>query len=209
MGPAGARHGSVERFPACFAGRQRYFHPAAVGAEAPYEQSHMPVLNEELSWMEVGRIVTDPSSGATVSDAFQLMFGPPSKDLIPESLRLYTFNDFSSPARSNQPTEPLSPGWRPSLQYKHDGGLQQKLKIAELNGMSAREWGRLTSVVKENWNSLSFIFEIELSVPVYGWFGGFRGMSRIDRDPETGQPAPFKRRSGEPLGRCNRPCLCC
>jgi len=138
----------------------------------------MPILNEELSWDDVGRIVTDTSTGATVADAFQLMFGNPTKDLIPAGLRMYKFNDFSSAARTTAPTEKISPWWTPSLPYKHDGGLIQKLKIAELNGVSAREWGRLTSVVKEEWNSLAYIFEMELTVPVYGWFGGFRGMAR-------------------------------
>ena len=30
----------------------------------------------------------------------------------------------------------------------------------------------------EDWNSLAYIFELELKVPVYGWFGGFKGMLR-------------------------------
>jgi hypothetical protein len=138
----------------------------------------MAVLNEEYTWAQIGSIVTDPSTGGTVSDAFQLLFGEPTKDLIPAGMRLYKFNDFSSPARTNGADEPISPWWSPSLPYKHDGGLQQKLNIARLNGVSSREWGRLTSVVKEDWNSLSYIFEMHLKVPVYGWFGGFKGMSR-------------------------------
>jgi hypothetical protein len=138
----------------------------------------MPVLNAELSWSQVGKIVTDNATGATVADAFQQAFGPPTKDLIGAGTRLYKFNDFASPARGNAPGEAISPWWSPSLPYKHDGGLTQKLKIAKLNGVSAREWGRLTSVVKEDWNSLSYIFEMELKVPVYGWFGGFKGMAR-------------------------------
>ena len=27
-------------------------------------------------------------------------------------------------------------------------------------------------------NSLAFLFEMQLTVPVYGWFGGFKGMLR-------------------------------
>ncbi len=135
-------------------------------------------LNEKLNWDVVGKIVTDSSTGATVSDAFQLAYGVPSKDLISPGMRLYKFNDFSSPARTNDASEPISPWWTPSLPYKHDGGLVQKIKIAKLNGVSSREWGRLTSVVKEDWNSLSFIFEMEMKEPVYGWFGGFKGMKR-------------------------------
>lgn len=138
----------------------------------------MSILNEELTWTEVGAIVTDTSTGATVADAFQLLFGNPTKDLISPGLLMYKFNDFPSPARTNDPAEKLSPWWSPSLPYKHDGGIVQRLKIAKANGVSFREWGRLTSVVKEDWNSLAYIFEMSLKEPVYGWFGGFKGMSR-------------------------------
>jgi hypothetical protein len=72
----------------------------------------------------------------------------------------------------------ISPWWTASLPFKHDGGLVQKLKMAEANGVSEREWGRLTSAVKEDWNSLAFLLEIESAEPVYGWFGGFKGIGR-------------------------------
>ena len=49
-------------------------------------------LNENLTWAEVGKIVTDSSTGATVSNAFQLMFGEPTKDLLPAGMRIYKFN---------------------------------------------------------------------------------------------------------------------
>lgn len=142
-------------------------------------------LNEEMSWGDVSKIITDSSTGATVGDAFQLMFGEPTKDLLPAGMLIYKFNSESSvvPARFGGdaklgPTSPMSPWWSPSLPYKHDGGLAQRIKIAQLNGVSMREWGRLTSVIKEDWNSLAFILEIELAEPVYGWFGGFKGMAR-------------------------------
>lgn len=157
----------------------------------------MAVLNEELEWAQVGKIVTDPSAGTTVADAFQLAFGNPTKDLIKPGMRIYKFNGFPSPARTNNDDEPISPWWSPTKQYKHDGGLAQKIKIAKANGVSTREWGRLTSVVKEDWNSLAYIFEMELKVPVYGWFGGFKGMDRSGggtsrRDPKVEAAGPYK-----------------
>ncbi|MBX7103703.1 MAG: hypothetical protein K1X57_06455 [Gemmataceae bacterium] len=141
-------------------------------------------LNEELTWASVGKIVTDSSTGATVADAFQMLFGQPSKDLLPAGMLLYKFNDEPRvrPARFGgdpAPSDcPMSPWWTASLPYKHDGGLEQRLKIAQANGVSAREWGRLTSVIKEGWNSLAYLMEIKLKEPVYGWFGGFKGMAR-------------------------------
>jgi hypothetical protein len=113
-----------------------------------------------------------------VQAAFQTKISTPTKDLIPMGMRLYKFNDFMTlhgPDNNN-----LSPWWSPYEPYKHDAGWEQKVKIARANGISVREWGRLTSAVKENWNSLSFLLEITLKVPVFGFFGGFAQMERID-----------------------------
>ncbi|MEI6485698.1 MAG: hypothetical protein WCO11_05465 [Sphingomonadales bacterium] len=135
-------------------------------------------LNEELSWTEVGAIRTDSGH---VRDAFQLLFGNPTKELLPAGMSIYKFNGYNS--LSQDPvtaSTPLSPWWSPTLPFKHDAGLKQRQAIANANGVSMREWGRLTSVIKENWSSLDWLLVAELKVPVYGWFGGFKGMSRID-----------------------------
>ena len=154
-------------------------------------------LNEDIGWDSVGEIITDPSANTKVKDAFQLAFGNPTKDLIPSGMWLYKFNGFSSPARSLDPGEAVSPWWSPKGQYKHDGGLTQKIKIAKANSVSFREWGRLTSVVKEDWNSLAYLFEMRLKEPVYGWFGGVKGMNRSGggtsrRDPTKEAAGPYK-----------------
>lgn len=46
------------------------------------------------------------------------------------------------------------------------------------------EIGRVTSVVKENWSPLRYILAVELTKPVYAFFGDFAGMERIDLEPE-------------------------
>ncbi len=140
-------------------------------------------LNEELSWNEVGAISTGPG---TVRDAFQLMFGDPTKELLPAGMFLYKFNGYSTLGMGviTDQTD-LSPWWSPVDGFKHDAGLSQRMSIAEKNGVSFREWGRLTSVIKENWNSLDWLLTIELKVPVYGWFGGFKGMNRIDEGAQS------------------------
>ena len=89
---------------------------------------------------------------------------------------------------------PLSPWWSPTNAFKHDAGLQQRLSIAQKNGISVREWGRLTSVIKEEWSSLAWLLTIELKEPVYAWFGGFKGMTRCDKPKESlRNPAVEKR----------------
>jgi hypothetical protein len=138
-------------------------------------------LNEELTWAQVGDI--DTGGGGKVRDAFQLIFGEPTKDLLSVGMKLYKFNTYDTICQGEPtPTTPLSPWWTAVEPYKHDGGLVQKLKIAEASGVSGREWGRLTSAIKENWNSMEWVLTIELSESVYGWFGGFKGMGRIQKD---------------------------
>lgn len=153
----------------------------------------MAILNEDLNWQKVGNISTGGSG--KVRDAFQLMFGEPTKELIPAGMALYKFNGFSSlgPPGYTDVTV-LSPWWSPVHAFKHDAGLKQRLSIAEANGVSMREWGRLTSVIKENWSSLDWLLVIELKVPVYGWFGGFKGMARIDAGEKSRRNAALEKK---------------
>lgn len=46
------------------------------------------------------------------------------------------------------------------------------MALAQQNGVSLREWGRLTSAVKEEWNSLAYLLTIELAEPK----GGSQGL---------------------------------
>ena len=152
------------------------------------------MLNEELTWTEVGALSTGSGS---VRDAFQLAFGDPTKELLPACMSLYKFNGFSTLGRGAiiDATE-LSPWWSPTYAFKHDAGLAQRMSIAEKNGLSFREWGRLTSVIKENWSSLDWLLTIELKVPVYAWFGGFKGMSRIDAGEQSRRNAAIEAKGG-------------
>jgi hypothetical protein len=134
-----------------------------------------------------------------VKDAFQQKFGRPTKDLLPGGMRLYKFNEYPSLHASD--TTNLSPWWSPYAPYKHDAGWDSKVKMAKANGISVREWGRLTSAVKENWNSLEFLLEITLKNPVYGFFGGFAQMLRID----PGTASKVQQGEGRAKGSKNLP----
>jgi hypothetical protein len=131
-------------------------------------------LNDAVTWMTLPQFVRD---------AFQTKFGMPTKDLLREGTILYKFNDFKTLHPPGNPS--LSPWWSPYLIYKHDAGWDQKEKMAKANGVSVREWGRLTSAVKENWNSMTYLLIITLKVPIFGFFGGFAQMSRIDAGADS------------------------
>ena len=155
----------------------------------------MAVLNEELTWANVGAISTGP--GSTVADAFQLLFGNPTKELLPKGMQLYKFNGFATLARGAVTADtPMSPWWSPIHSFKNDAGLEQKIKIAQANGVSLREWGRLTSAIKESWSSLDWVLTIELAAPVYAWFGGFKSMARLDEGATSSRNAALEKKGG-------------
>jgi hypothetical protein len=130
-------------------------------------------LNENLNWGEVGAIST---GAGVVGDAFKSHQA--EKVLLVTGTMLYKFNDFNTPTAPN--SKALSPWWSPYDDYRHDGGWEQRRKLAAHLGVSIREFGRVTSAVKENWNSLSYLLVITLSAPVWAFFGGFSQMARMD-----------------------------
>jgi hypothetical protein len=147
----------------------------------------MPI-NEHLSWAEVGAISTGGSGH--VRDAFK--GGMAEKVLLPVGFELYKFNEYNSLAAPGAAT--ISPWWSPYQPYKHDGGWIQRKNLAQHLGVTAREFGRVTSAVKENWNSLSYLLVIVLGQATYAYFGGFAQMARIDAG------AASRRGAGEERG---------
>ena len=137
------------------------------------EDYRMPPLNGPLSLSEVGAISTGSNS---VADAFKLKYA--EKVLLTVGTKLYKFNDFSSPTPPG--SKILSPWWSPYDDYRHDAGWEERKKLAKLLGVSIRELGRVTSAVKENWNSLQYLLIITLSQAVYAFFGDFAQMPRQD-----------------------------
>jgi hypothetical protein len=133
----------------------------------------MVPLNESTNWGEVGAVSTGAGS---VSDAFKSKHA--EKVLLTPGTKLYKFNDFNSPTRAG--SKALSPWWSPYDDYQHDGGWEQRKKLATLLGVSIREFGRVTSAVKENWNSLQYLLVVTLSQPAYAYYGDFAQMPRAD-----------------------------
>src|SRR6478672_13421847 len=126
----------------------------------------MPI-NENLSWAEVGAISTGGDN--VVRHAFK--GGNAEKVLLPPGFDLYKFHDFNSLAPPGAAT--ISPWWSPYEPFRHDGGWEQRKKLAEHLGVSIREFGRVTSAVKENWNSMKYLMVITLGHATYAYFGGF------------------------------------
>ena len=134
-------------------------------------------LNQELEWAQVGAIST---GSGTVKDAFR--GGHAEKTLLKQGTVLYKFNNDGSLTGYQGK---ISEWWQPYQALLHDAGWLQKLEMAKHFGISVREWGRVTSAVKENWNSLEHLLVITLGLDVYGWFGGYSQMARIDSGKDS------------------------
>lgn len=139
----------------------------------------MPIINEHLSWAEVGEISTGPDT--KVKHAFK--GGKAEKVLLPAGFQLYKFHDFNTLAPPNATS--ISPWWSPLEPYKHDGGWDQRKKLASHLGVSIREFGRVTSAIKENWNSLKYLLVIVLAHNTYAYFGSFAQMARMDQGSQS------------------------
>ncbi len=147
--------------------------------------------------------------GREVRPAEQI--GSPRLVKLPAGMKLYKFNEYPSlngsskygdPPWSGDPTfqdnrqkllyrinniigkHVVSPWWSPYNSYEHDAGWEEKVKIAKQFRINVKEWGRLTSAVKENWNSLSNLLVIYLKADTYCYFGGFTQMARIDKNKD-------------------------
>ena len=143
-------------------------------------------LNFNRHWDEVGSYVTDADAKprpATVRDAF--LHGQADRVQIPKGTKLYKFNGYPSLAGKSELDKigvgaaGVSPWWSPYEPYRHDPGWIQKKAMAKHFRISIREWGRITSAVRADWNSLQYLLVITLKHDAYGFFGEFSAMPRI------------------------------
>ena len=138
------------------------------------------ILNQDLEWAQVAAIkievkIKDEIEYRLVGGAFRE--NSAEKILLPPGTELYKFNGY--PSLTNLKGE-VSGWWQPYQPFRHDPGWLQKVQTAKRFNVSVREWGRVTSAVQEDWNSLEHLLVIALSDPIYAWFGGYTSMQRLD-----------------------------
>jgi len=140
----------------------------------PLPEGGLMPINENTTWAEVGEISTGGDN--RVRHAFKN--GAARKVLLEPAFKMYKFNEYRSLAAPGSTA--VSPWWSPYEPYEWDGGWNQRKSLAAHLNVSMREFGRVTSAIKENWNSLSYLLVVELKHSVYGYFGGFSQMTRLD-----------------------------
>ncbi len=141
----------------------------------------MPTLNDHLTWNEVGAIPTGPAT--RVRDAFWSHSA--TREHLPAGMRLYKFSSFDrlNSGIYRDDRQRVSPWWSPTLPFKDDIGIEGKKHMADSLGVSLREWARVTSVLNEAWSSVAWILYIQLKVPAYGFYGGFKSLPRRASTP--------------------------
>lgn len=166
-------------------------------------------LNFNRTWAEVGAIVTSRDDkgkpNGWVRDAFK--GGIADKVKLDPGTKLYKFNgsqlliDMSWQRKQGITLEAavtVSPWWSPYEEFKHkwskesgqngvtiDPGWFAKKAMAARFGVNIREWGRITSAVKESWNPLKYLLVITLKHETHGFFGGFTAMARQEGSGST------------------------
>jgi len=133
----------------------------------------MPI-NEKTTWEEVGSAST--GGDGRVRDAFKS--GTAKKVLLAPAFKMYKFNEYKTLTAPD--SKSVSPWWSPYEAYEWDAGWKERKNLAAHLKVNIRELGRVTSAIKENWNSLSYLLVVEVKQAVYGYFGGFAQMARID-----------------------------
>jgi hypothetical protein len=140
-------------------------------------------INENTTWEEVGN--TSTGGEGRVRQAFKS--GTAKKVLLEPTFKLYKFNEYKTLTAPDSTS--VSPWWSPYEAYEWDAGWDERKKLAAHLHVNIRELGRVTSAIKENWNSLSYLLVIQVKHAAYAYFGGFAQMSRIDEQQASKRDA--------------------
>ena len=148
-------------------------------------------MNEHLEWDEVSEIAMGEK---TVGNCF-FRYAEPTKELLPANTLLYKFSNYDSLPDKRD----VSPWWSSVLERQEDSGLKNRLLLAQHLKVNPLEWGRVTSVIKENWSTLEYVIFIETTTPIYGWMGGFSAFKRIDTGKKSKRDTVLEPKGSSPF----------
>ena len=136
-------------------------------------------LNINISWMDIRNIAIGEAS---IEDFFNISFGLPKKVLLPKGFKLYKLSDSILNYSELEVETLISPWWTPYESFLDHPGYISNMSIAKANGISLREWVRVTCAVQENWSSLKYLHIVTLEKPVYAWYGSTKSVRRLSSD---------------------------
>lgn len=144
------------------------------------------IKNQDIQWTTFD---PDPYSGQTraqVHEAFTHKRA--EKRLLPAGMKICRLHAYGGLAPGMAEFSVLTPWWSPYDEYDYDAGIENRQKMAANLGVSTRELSRIVMAVKEDWNSLAYLWVTSLKVSVFAFFGGVAGQDRIGKNASTQQP---------------------
>ncbi|SMC22831.1 hypothetical protein SAMN02745857_01482 [Andreprevotia lacus DSM 23236] len=129
--------------------------------------------NADVSWggfQPVGQTLEE------VHQAFK--YGKAEKRLLPAGMKICRLHGFSQLAPGTVDSTLLTAWWSPYDAYDWDAGIQERRKLASHFGVSTRELSRIVMAVKEDWNSLAYLWVATLTQPINVFFGIVAGQAR-------------------------------
>jgi len=98
--------------------------------------------------------------------------GIPKKVKLEKGFQLYKFTGFTNLDR-------VSPWWSPVDPYEYDAGLNARIRLARMLGVTASALTRVVAAVAEDWNPLMYQLVVETTEPMYAFWGQCKVQNRV------------------------------
>ncbi|MDQ8021120.1 MAG: hypothetical protein REI94_04730 [Moraxellaceae bacterium] len=98
--------------------------------------------------------------------------------LIPAGRKICRLHGYSGLAPGMNNDSLLTAWWSPYDAYDWDAGIEQRFKMAANLRVSVRELSRVVMAVREDWNSLAYLWVATLPEPINVFFGIVAGQER-------------------------------
>lgn len=104
---------------------------------------------------------------------------------LPAGLKICRLHAYSALAPGTAGDSAIPSWWSPYDPYDWDAGIVERMKLAAHFGVSTRELSRIVMAVKEDWNSLAYLWVATLSSSINGFFGIVAGQDRFTSKDAT------------------------
>ena len=104
---------------------------------------------------------------------------------LPAGLKICRLHAYSGLAPDTTATSAIPSWWSPYEPYDWDAGIEERMKLAGRFGVSTRELSRIVMAVKEDWNSLAYLWVATLSTSINAFFGIVAGQDRFSSKDST------------------------
>ncbi|HEX5127434.1 MAG TPA: hypothetical protein VFW00_11890 [Rhodocyclaceae bacterium] len=130
--------------------------------------------NAEISWSNF-------NSGGQTMDEVHAAFKYRKAEIrcLPAGLKICRLHAYSNIAPGTTEASIITSWWSPYDPYDWDAGIEERMKLAGHFGVTTRELSRIVMAVKEDWNSLAYLWVATLVSPINVFFGIVAGQARM------------------------------